>query len=147
VARWPRSGRDRRRGQRGVAFGAPSEGIVTSCTFRDPPGSEIRRHELGVVSVRFYSALNDLDVSQLSDVWSQSSSVTTMHPMGGQQVGWPDVRRWFEEAAGAVTDERVEIEQQVTNIYRREGGQWKMVPDHADVSTAIADMLRRRQAA
>jgi ketosteroid isomerase-like protein len=134
--------------------------------------------EVRAVSNRFYSALSDMDVAQLAEVWSQSGTVTTMHPMGGEQVGWPEVRKSFEEAAQGMTDVRVELadqlirtgedlayeiglergrgkvageqiefEQRVTNVYRREGGQWKMVHHHTDVSPAIVDILRRLQAA
>jgi len=134
--------------------------------------------EVRAVSDRFYSALGRLDVSQIESVWSQSNSVSTMHPMGGEQVGWPEVRRSFEEAAGAMTDihvelvdqriqvgedlayetgvergrgkvagEQIEFEHRVTNVYRREGGQWKMVHHHTDVSPGMVEVLRRLQAA
>lgn len=134
--------------------------------------------EVRAVSDRFYSALNHLDVSQLQNVWSQSSTVSTMHPMGGAQFGWPEVRKSFEDAAGAMSDvhveladqmiqtgndlayetgvergsgtvagERIEIEHRVTNVYRREGGQWKMVHHHTDVSSAMVEVLQRMQAA
>lgn len=134
--------------------------------------------EVRAVSDRFYSALNRLDISQLQNVWSQSNTVTTMHPMGGEQVGWPEVRKSFEEAAQGMTDvhveladqriqtgedlayetgiergrgtvagEQIEIEHRVTNVYRREGGQWKMVHHHTDVSPAMVEVLKRLQAA
>ena len=134
--------------------------------------------DIRAVSDRFYEALSRLDISQLQDVWSQSSTVTTMHPMGGEEVGWPEVRKSFEEAAGAMSDinveladqriqtggdlayetgiergrgkiagEQVEFEHRVTNVYRREGGQWKMVHHHTDISPAIVEVLRRLQAA
>jgi ketosteroid isomerase-like protein len=134
--------------------------------------------EVRAVSGRFYSALNGLDISQLADVWSQSNTVTTMHPMGGEQVGWPEVRKSFEDAAGAMSDihveladqqirtgedlayeigiergrgkvgdEQIEIEHRVTNVYRREGGQWKMVHHHTDVSPGMVEVLQRLQAA
>lgn len=134
--------------------------------------------EVRAVSDQFYVALSHMDVPQMQSIWSQSNTVTTMHPMGGEQVGWPDVRKSFEEAAGAMTDvrvelvdrriqtgedlayetgiergrgkiagEQVEIEHRVTNVYRREGGQWKMVHHHTDVSPAIVEVLQRQQAA
>ena len=134
--------------------------------------------EVRSVSDRFYSALSAMDVSRMPDVWSQSGEVTTMHPMGGEEVGWGEVRRSFEQAAGAMDDvsvtferrtlqaggdlayetgiergrgtiagERIEFEHRVTNVYRREGGQWKMVHHHTDVSPQMVDVLSRRQAA
>lgn len=39
--------------------------------------------------------------------------------------------------------ERVVLNQRVTNIYRRENGEWKMVHHHSDVSPAMNDLLSR----
>jgi len=134
--------------------------------------------EVRAVSDRFYRALSALDIDQLPEVWSQSADVTTMHPMGGEEVGWQEVRRSFEQAAGAMTDvhvefdratlvagddlayetgrergrgkiagEQIEFEQRVTNVYRREGGRWKMIHHHTDISPQMVDVLTRRQAA
>ena len=50
-----------------------------------------------------------MDVSALPEVWSHSDDVTTMHPMGGEQVGWEEVRASFERAAGLMTDSHVEL--------------------------------------
>jgi len=134
--------------------------------------------EVRAVSDRFYDALSRLDISQLQSVWSQSNTVTTMHPMGGEEVGWPEVRKSFEQAAGAMSDihveladqrirtgedlayetgiergrgniagEQIEFEHRVTNVYRREDGQWKMVHHHTDISPGMVEVLRRAQAA
>jgi ketosteroid isomerase-like protein len=69
--------------------------------------------EVKAASDRFYSALSRMDIAQLPEVWSHSESVTTMHPMGGEQVGWQAVRESFEQAAGAMTDVHVEIADQI----------------------------------
>jgi ketosteroid isomerase-like protein len=137
--------------------------------------------EIRSASDRFYAALNGLaagDANQFSDVWSHGEGVTTMHPIGGEQVGWSDVRQSFEQVAGlasgghveladrriyagedlayelgyergqmTIAGESVSIDHRVTNIYRREGGQWKMVHHHADISPAMVEILRRLQAA
>ena len=158
-------------------------GLGGSPHVQAPPDRERDRRmssedEVRAASARFYEALSRLDISQLQDVWSQSNTVTTMHPMGGEEVGWPEVRTSFEQAAGAMSDmhveladqriqtgedlayetgiergrakvagEQIEIEHRVTNVYRREGGQWKMVHHHTDISPAIVEVLRRLQAA
>jgi ketosteroid isomerase-like protein len=36
----------------------------------------------------------------------------------------------------------ITIKQRVTNVYRREGGQWKMVHHHADLSRSMVDALK-----
>ncbi len=38
---------------------------------------------------------------------------------------------------------QVSIEHRVTNVYRREGGAWKLVHHHTDVSPAMLDVLKR----
>ena len=101
-----------------------------------------------------------------------------MHPVGGRQVGWDDVRRSWEQIAPLVSGgqvelddqvievigdaayevgfergqmelagERIPIDHRVTNIYRREGGKWKIVLHHTDISTAIQAILKRLQTA
>lgn len=41
--------------------------------------------------------------------------------------------------------ERVAIDQRVTNVYRREGGEWRVVHHHTDLSPAMLDILSRLQ--
>jgi ketosteroid isomerase-like protein len=53
----------------------------------------------------------------------------------------------IERGHGKVAGEQIELEHRVTNVYRREGGQWKMVHHHTDISPAMVDILRRMQAA
>ena len=60
--------------------------------------------EVRTLSDRFYSALSHLDLPQPADIWSHKGSIITMHPMGGEQVGWPELHKAFEEAAGAMAD-------------------------------------------
>jgi ketosteroid isomerase-like protein len=101
-----------------------------------------------------------------------------MHPIGGRQVGWDEVRGSFEQVAGiadgghaelrdqnvqvagdmayevgvesgqiTIAGEQVAIEQRVTNVYRREAGQWRIVHHHTDLSPAMLGILSRLQQA
>jgi len=137
-----------------------------------------KEDEVRYVSNKFYSGLSRMDFSALPDIWSHGDDVTTMHPMGGEQVGWEEVRASFEQAGGLMTDshvdlidqrvyagedlayetgiergraqlsgEPVEFEHRVTNVYRREGGQWKMVHHHTDISPGLVEIIQRLQAA
>ena len=51
-----------------------------------------------------------------------------------------------EEGEATLASERVPFRQRVTNIYRREGGEWKMVHHQPDASPAMNDLLSRLQA-
>ena len=67
-------------------------------------------------SEKFYAALNRLtlgDASGLADIWSRSETVTTMHPIGGEQVGWTAVKESFEQVAGLASDGHVELADRV----------------------------------
>ncbi len=48
-----------------------------------------------------------------------------------------------EHGQGKLGDETVGIDWRVTNIYRREEGEWKMVHHHTDVSSALVEALKR----
>ena len=132
--------------------------------------------EIRQASEQFYAALNrelNGDPGPMMEVWSHGSEVATMHPPGGRETGWEEVRAGWEQATqvfsdgqisldelvvvpladdvaytlgtehgqGKLGDELVSIDWRVTNIYRREGGEWKMVHHHADVSTAVVEAL------
>ncbi len=133
--------------------------------------------EVRAASKQFYAGLNRMangDAGSLADIWSHAATVTTMHPIGGREVGWDAVRTSFEQVARAASDgsieihdqlihvagdvayevgvergqfklagEPVTIEHRVTNIYRREGGGWKMIHHHTDTSPAMLEVLGR----
>jgi ketosteroid isomerase-like protein len=48
-----------------------------------------------------------------------------------------------EHGQAMLGDETVSIDWRVTNIYRREGGGWKIVHRHTDVSPAMVEALDR----
>jgi len=52
-----------------------------------------------------------------------------------------------ERGSAKLAGEPVEFEHRVTNVYRLEDGQWKMIHHHTDVAPGLAEMLQRRQAA
>ena len=134
--------------------------------------------EIRQASEQFYAALNRMingDPEPMMEVWSHGSDVTAMHPTGGRETGWEEVRAsWEQGAQGSLSDAQVSIEDlvvvplsddvaytlgtergqatlgnetaiidwRVTNIYRREEGEWKMVHHHTDVSPALVEVLK-----
>jgi uncharacterized protein (TIGR02246 family) len=133
--------------------------------------------EVRKASQQFYAAVNKMgngDASSLSDVWSHRADVTTMHPIGGREVGLDAVRTSFEQVASQARDAKIELKDQlvradgdvayelgvergtfklggqpvtlehrVTNVYRQEAGEWKIVHHHTDPSPAMMDVLRK----
>jgi ketosteroid isomerase-like protein len=69
--------------------------------------------EVRQASDRFYAVLNrgiNGEISdEMFDIFSHADDVSAMHPMGGRQIGWPEVRASFEMAAGAVDGGSVEV--------------------------------------
>ena len=162
-----------------------AQGVVDS----DPPPKRRRgksrpamavEDEIRQASEQFYEALAheiNGDSGPMMEVWSHGSDVTVMHPLGGRETGWEEVRASWEQAAQAFSegqvslvslvvvpladdvaytlgtehgqaklgDETVGIDWRVTNIYRREGGEWKMVHHHADVSPEVMEVLERQE--
>ena len=137
--------------------------------------------EVREASAKFYAAMNGMvggDAAPLAEIWSHGDKVTTMHPIGGKQVGWAAVQDSFAQVAGLaagghvklddqiiqvggdlayevgiergeakLAGETVTFEQRVTNIYRREAGEWKLVHHHTDISPAMLGVVSRLQAA
>ncbi len=69
--------------------------------------------EIRQASEQFYAALNRAlsgDPGQLMDVWSHGSDVATMHPLGGRELGWEEVRAGWEQAAQAFSDGQVSLD-------------------------------------
>jgi ketosteroid isomerase-like protein len=128
-------------------------------------------------SEQFYTAVNRMlngNAGAMTDIWSHGAEVTIMHPIGGRQVGWDNVRGSFEQVARMASagqailgDQMIQVagdvayeigvergkvtfagaqfplDHRVTNIYRRESGQWRIVHHHTDASPALAGVLNR----
>jgi ketosteroid isomerase-like protein len=133
--------------------------------------------EIQQASEQFYAALNHAingDSGSMMEVWSHGSDVATMHPLGGRETGWEEVRASWEQVAQGFSDgqvsieglvvvplsddvaytlgtergqaslgeETVSIDWRVTNIYRREEGEWNVVLHHTDVSPELVEVLK-----
>jgi ketosteroid isomerase-like protein len=51
----------------------------------------------------------------------------------------------FERGQATMAGEEVSLDHRVTNVYRREGGSWKIVHHHTDLSPDMMDLLARLQ--
>jgi len=76
-------------------------------------------NEVREASGKFYSALNRMvtgDAGPLGDIWSHSANVTTMHPIGGREVGWEKVKNSWEQVAKLSTDGQVKLSDQFIQV-------------------------------
>lgn len=128
----------------------------------------------------FYNALNQMvngDAEALKAIWSHSGQVSTMHPVGGRQIGWDEVWNTWDQVSQVSSEGKVVLKDQVisvegslayetgtedaefkiagnkaagavrvTNIYRSENGNWKIVHHHTDLSPAMVEALEKLQA-
>ena len=72
-----------------------------------PAEDEVRQ-----ASEQFYEAVTSMlngDASGMSDIWSHGATASTMHPLGGRQLGWDAVRESWEKAAEAFEGGSVEV--------------------------------------
>jgi ketosteroid isomerase-like protein len=70
-------------------------------------------------SEQFYTALNRMmngDASSLSDIWSHGAAVTTLHPIGGRQVGWNEVSETWKQVAHAASDGKAQLKEQLIHV-------------------------------
>lgn len=112
---------------------------------------------VGKASKQFYTALNRMlsgDAGPLSDIWSHSASVTTMHPVGGREVGWSKVNSTWRQVAKAMSGGRV----QLTNPLRRligdvayevgtEQGWLKLGAQRVSIKHRVTNIYRREAGA
>lgn len=78
--------------------------------------------ETGVraASDRFYEALEQMangDASAMADAWSHADDVTTMHPIGGREVGYDAVAASFEGVAAAATGGEVRPSDRIVRVF------------------------------
>jgi ketosteroid isomerase-like protein len=70
-------------------------------------------------STQFYAALTSMmagDAAPMRAIWSHDATVTTMHPIGGRENGWDEVRGSFEQVAGLASGGRGELRDQTIQV-------------------------------
>ena len=109
--------------------------------------------EVRKASEQLYAALNRMlngDAAPLADIWSHSAAVTTMHPIGGRQVGWDEVRESWEQLAPIATGGQVELRDQIIQVagdvaYELgvEHGQAKLAGQQVTIEHRVTNIYRR----
>ncbi len=114
--------------------------------------NEVRR-----ASEQFYAALNRMlngDARPLADIWSHSAAVTTMHPIGGREVGWDEVRRSWEQVAQFASEGEAKLDDQMIQVagdfaYELgvEQAQFKLAGEQVTIKQRVTNIYRRESGA
>jgi len=108
-------------------------------------------------SGQFYAALNRMlngDAGPLAEIWSHSAAVTTMHPIGGREVGWDKVRDAWEQVAKLASDGQVRLGDQLIQVVGdmayelgTEQGQAKLGGQQVSIEHRVTNIYRRESGA
>lgn len=109
--------------------------------------------EVSKASEQFYAALNRMingDAGSMAAIWSHGATVTAMHPIGGRNVGWDQVRESFEQVAQLASGGRVELDDQIIQVagdaaYELgiERGQATMAGQQVAIEHRVTNIYRR----
>ena len=109
--------------------------------------------EVRQASDQFYAALNRVlngDARPMIEVWPHNSDVTTMHPIGGREVGWEQVRVPWEQVAalssgGQVTlrDSLIRVVGDLAYQVDTEVGEFTLAGEHVSFEHRVTNIYRR----
>jgi ketosteroid isomerase-like protein len=75
--------------------------------------------EIRKASEQLYAALNHMlngDSCLMADIWSHGNFVTSMHPVGGREVGWDQVQKTWNQLAKLTSDGKVRLRDQIIQM-------------------------------
>ncbi len=111
------------------------------------------KEEVLQTSKQFYGALNHMlkgDATPMASVWSHDSSVDTMHPIGGREMGWEKVDDSFKQVAklasgGEVhlSDQRIEIDGNMAYEVGIEKGQATFAGRKVAIEHRVTNVYRK----
>jgi ketosteroid isomerase-like protein len=109
--------------------------------------------EVRDASTKFYAGLLrmlDGDSSLLKDCWSHDATVTTMHPIGGLQAGWDEVRGSFEGVAqlasgghAELRDQRIQVVGDLAYEIGVEKGEATLAGEQIAIEQRVTNVYRR----
>jgi ketosteroid isomerase-like protein len=113
-----------------------------------------KENKVREASAQFYAALNSMlngDAGPLSDIWSHGRKVTTMHPIGGREVGWDEVEGPWAQVAGLSSAGQVELADQLIRVsgdmayeLGTERGQATMAGEQVSIEQRVTNIYRRK---
>lgn len=93
--------------------------------------------EIRAVATQFYAALNSVlngDAAPMADIWSRGTDSTTMHPIGGREVGWEQVWASWQQVAGIASGGSVELGEQLIRVIG--DAAYELGTEHVDATLA-----------
>jgi ketosteroid isomerase-like protein len=109
--------------------------------------------DVRAASKQFYAALTRMangDSGQLGDAWVQTPDVTSMHPIGGREVGWAAVKHAFDQVAKSASDGRVELVDQLVRVVGDvayevgvEHGSFKLAGQPVSIEQRVTNIYQR----
>src|SRR3972149_5088991 len=94
------------------------------------------------------------DPGPLAHIWSHSAAVTTMHPIGGREVGWDKVRQAWEQVPQLASEGQVKLGDQIIQLagdvaYELgvEHGQAKFAGQQVTIEHRVTKIYRRESGA
>ena len=114
-------------------------------------------NEVRQASEQFYAALNRMgngDASAMPDIWSHSATVTTMHPIGGRQVGWDEVKEPWGQVGQLASDAQIALNDQLIQVsgdmayeVGLEQGQFTLAGEPIAIDHRVTNIYRRENGA
>jgi ketosteroid isomerase-like protein len=108
-------------------------------------------------SEQFYAAVNRMlngDAAPMADIWSHSAAVTTMHPIGGREIGWDHVRESWEQVArfasegqAKLGDQMIQVAGDVAYELGVEQAQFKLAGKQVAIQQRVTNIYRRETGA
>ena len=109
--------------------------------------------EVRDASAQFYAALNRMangDASPMSGICSHGSTITTMHPIGGREVGWDQVQAPWGQVAQLAAEGKVDLKDQVLQVVGDvawesgvESGQFTLAGEHVAIEHRVTNIYQR----
>jgi ketosteroid isomerase-like protein len=113
--------------------------------------------EVRKASTQFYASLNRMvagDSASMADIWSHSAGVTTLHPIGGRDLGWDAVKASFAKVAQLASGGKVELKDQLIRVVGDmayevgiEHGQIKLAGQQASIEHRVTNVYQREAGA
>jgi hypothetical protein len=102
--------------------------------------------DLRAANGQFYAALRAViagDGSAMDGIWAHEPGVTTMHPLGGRQVGWDAVRASWQQVSGIGVRTNMDAHDLTATVVGETGIVTGTESDHLDLFGRTLDYSAR----